>query len=102
MPDFDDDCAWPRRLLHVPSMTSVQWAAGDYYGNDRAPRYIAISYTWGRWRLKSATQHPDVKGLPVKGVTWEMPRVDPDHFTMGEMENLLRSALKLSAEVRGN
>ncbi|KAK1635811.1 hypothetical protein BDP81DRAFT_395357 [Colletotrichum phormii] len=50
-------------------MTSVQWKPGNYYGKDREPRYIAISYTWGRWRLKGA-MHPDVKGLAVHGVAW--------------------------------
>ncbi|KAK1540998.1 hypothetical protein CPAR01_06987 [Colletotrichum paranaense] len=40
----------------------MQWAPGNYYGNDRAPKYIAISYTWGRWRLKIAFDNP---GEPV-------------------------------------
>ncbi|OHF04193.1 hypothetical protein CORC01_00532 [Colletotrichum orchidophilum] len=98
MPDFDDDCTWPRRLLHIPTMISVHWTPGNCYGSDREPRYIAISYTWGRWRLKGPT-HPEVKGLAVNGVTWEMPRVDPAHFSTAEMENILGSALKLSAEI---
>lgn len=48
---FDDDCDWPRKLLHVPSMTSYPWAPGDRYGEAVKPGYLAITYMWGRWRL---------------------------------------------------
>src|SRR5450755_4332269 len=44
---------WPRRLLHLPSWTSLEWQPGDCYGSYHRPKYSAISYTWGRFRLDS-------------------------------------------------
>lgn len=85
---FDDDCDWPRRLLHVPSMTSYQWTPGDQYGDVVKPSYVALTYTWGRWRLDEG-ERPDIKALPVKGVTWPIPRIKPDHFTTTELEECL-------------
>lgn len=43
---------WPRRLLHVPTMTSFEWAPGNYYGSTQEPSYNATSYTWGRWAAR--------------------------------------------------
>lgn len=74
-------------------MTSVPWAPGNFYGNDLEPRYIAISYTWGRWRLKAGVQ-TDVEALQVNGITWDMPRVDPSHFTAADFKNIVQSVAK--------
>ncbi|KAH6685335.1 heterokaryon incompatibility protein-domain-containing protein [Plectosphaerella plurivora] len=96
-PEFDDECAWPRRLLHIPTLTSVPWAAGNFYGSDCEPRYIALSYTWGRWRLETGDR-VDVPALPVKNVTWDTPRVQPEHFTAAELRNVLESAPRVFSE----
>ncbi|KIW63849.1 hypothetical protein PV04_08821 [Phialophora macrospora] len=87
---FDDDCDWPRRLLHLPTMTSHPWTPGDRYGGHRRPKYIALSYTWGRWRLRDDEQL-EVSCLPVDGITWQIPRVCPDHFTATEFEETLKA-----------
>lgn len=85
---FDDDCDWPRRLLHVPSMTSYKWGPGDVYGNVVKPKYSALTYTWGRWRLLP-DEMPEITALPVKGVTWPLPRIDPDHFSARQLQECL-------------
>ncbi|KAK2020763.1 hypothetical protein LX32DRAFT_292034 [Colletotrichum zoysiae] len=90
---FDENCGWPRRLLHLPTMTSLPWTPGNRYGEGSEPRYIAISYTWGRWRLQPS-ELSEVKALPVRGIDWDMPRVNPEHFTVQEFEHVLKSAAK--------
>ncbi|CAH0021699.1 unnamed protein product [Clonostachys rhizophaga] len=35
--------------------------------------YIAVSYTWGRWRGEGSR--------PVKGVPWEIPRIKPSSYS---------------------
>lgn len=75
---------WPRRLLHVPTMTSYCWRPGNVYGNTSRPDYNAITYTWGRWMLRGPEEQPAVTAMDVKGVDWQVPRIDPKHFTRDE------------------
>ncbi|KAI3331306.1 hypothetical protein F4824DRAFT_475317 [Ustulina deusta] len=82
---------WPRRLLYVPTMTSYQWQPGNIYGQHTAPEYNAITYTWGRWRLKQ-NERPDVRPISVSGVPWEIPRVNPSRFTANELEQTIKMA----------
>lgn len=97
---------WPRRLLHVPTMTSYRWSPGNVYGPCKAPPYNAITYTWGRWMLRDPEDHPDVHAVDIKGVDWDIPRIHPEHFTRDEfMAVILRSTEPLKEEVwrrRGN
>lgn len=86
---------WPRRLVHVPTLTSHSWQPDNVYGGVAEPKYNAISYTWGRWRLKDS-ESPDVRAIPIKGVTWPLPRIDPAHFLAEGFEKVLRSAVSLN------
>ncbi|KAI0453805.1 hypothetical protein F5B21DRAFT_477933 [Xylaria acuta] len=95
---FDDSCRWPRRLLHVPTMTSHRWALGDRYGEHESPRYVVLSYTWGRWRLGD-DEAPEVPMLPVNGIDWSIPRVSPEAFKTGEMAAVLRCICDLASEL---
>lgn len=72
-------------------MTSHEWTAGNTYNGHASPRFRAISYTWGRWRLRPG-QKPRIGPALTQspGVPWEIPRVDPVHFTPA----LLRRALE--------
>ena len=58
---------WPRRLLHVSTLTSCEWAEGNIYKGVKEPRYVAISYTWGRWALRPG-EKPGVESIRIKGV----------------------------------
>jgi hypothetical protein len=44
---------WPRRLHHLPTLTSYAWQPGNIYGGLERPQYNAITYTWGRFRLSN-------------------------------------------------
>ena len=81
---------WPRRLLHVSTLTSCEWAEGNIYKGVKEPRYVAISYTWGRWVLRPG-EKPGVESIRIKGVDWEIPRIDPDRFTAADLEIVLRN-----------
>jgi hypothetical protein len=100
---------WPQRLLHVPSMTSFEWEPGNRYGVHIAPLYNALSYTWGRYDIDNAFSEKKVnkrvlrqtKALPIRfegrpreatEVGWakEVPRIDPEHFTVSEFGNVIR------------
>lgn len=88
---------WPRRLLHVPSLTSYEWQPGNIYGSVKEPEYNAITYTWGRWKLQDqpSPKRPDVAALPIAGITWSIPRVDPAHFTAHQLEQALKKTAGL-------
>ena len=83
---------WPRRLLHVETLTSHEWSPGNRYGSAIEPAYAAITYTWGRWRLKD-DEMSKVKAIPVKNVPWKISRVTPDlHFSVQELEAVINRA----------
>lgn len=91
---FDNNSRWPRRLLHIPTWTSYKWRPGNVYGGHVEPQYVAMSYTWGRWQLTEGMK-PGIKALPIRGVPWTIPRVDPDlHFSRTELINVLYEAVQ--------
>lgn len=85
--------SWPRRLLHVPTMTSYEWKPGNIYGSFESPRYNAFTYTWGRWRLKS-DELRNVKAIDIGGVPWDIPRIHPAHFNVHDFYDSLRRAME--------
>lgn len=92
--EFQNDSRWPRRLLHVPSMTSYSWQPGNSYGGRREPEYVALSYTWGRFMLED-DELPHVKPLKIKGVDWPIPRINPDtHFSVVEFQRAIWETIK--------
>lgn len=86
---FDEDSRWPRRLLIVENMISYRWQPGNTYGGIANPVRAIISYTWGRWRLEKG-QQPSIEPLPIRKVPWEIPRVDPRHFTVAQFRQVLQ------------
>ncbi|KAF2252729.1 hypothetical protein BU26DRAFT_501041 [Trematosphaeria pertusa] len=90
----NDIGVWPRRLLHVPTMTSYEWQPGNRYGRYTSPKYNALSYTWGRFAL-GIGEKTHVRGLRVNGITWDIPRIDPEtHFSVEAFEKVIRQAVK--------
>lgn len=75
---------WPRRLLHIPTMTSVERKAGDIYEGVKRPKYNILSYTWGRWEDRNP--EPD-RRLPISGISWKIPVVDC--FTREEFQRVI-------------
>lgn len=93
-PEFDNDSRWPRRLLHVPSMTSHKWEPGNRYGDSTEPAYVALSYTWGRYML-SDDELPHVKPLSIRGVDWSIPRVNPvTYFSVLEFQGIINEVMR--------
>lgn len=103
---FDENGPWPRRLVHVPSMTSHKWKPGNTYAGVANPKYSIISYTWGRWRIRDSHSLPTVKALQIKGVPWDVPRVDPAHFSAEMFGHILKLVCKMppgeAADVAGD
>ncbi|KAK6209384.1 hypothetical protein LQW54_006372 [Pestalotiopsis sp. IQ-011] len=89
---------WPRRLLHVPSLTSYEWKPGNIYGSWTEPPYNAITYTWGRWRLEEKDQ-PSVEALAVLNTPWKVPRVEPAAFTPAQILETLQQATRFYHQV---
>ena len=75
---------WPRRLLHIPSMTSRPWQPGNAYGPDIEPTYAIISYTWGRFEV------PEGPRLIINGIDWPVPSINESHFTVTDLERVLQ------------
>ena len=97
--------SWPQRLLHVKSMTSYEWSSGNVYGGHVAPRYNAISYTWGRFDVNwmenvGKRVFRKVKSIDIKGLPWSdaIPRIHPDHFTTTEFQGVINRACILSPD----
>jgi len=70
-------------------MTSWPWQPGNFYGNYKEPKYNVLSYTWGRWSLNNDTLK-SIKSIKVAGISWPIPRIHPDHFTVEEFMNVIR------------
>lgn len=85
---------WPRRLLHMPTMTSYEWQPGNKYCSFNAPAYNAITYTWGRYMLRNAADNPDVEALDIHGVPWDIPRIAPAYFTRAQFLAAVQSAVE--------
>lgn len=90
---------WPRRLLHVPSMTSLEWQPGDKYGDHVRPTYNAVSYTWGRYNLdfyipgikkEKRNKYRNVRAIEINGVDWRIPRINPEQFSTDQFLRLLQ------------
>ncbi|KIW63922.1 hypothetical protein PV04_08886 [Phialophora macrospora] len=83
---------WPRRLLHIDTMTSCEWQPGNRYGSASEPAYAAITYTWGRWKLKN-NEMTHVRAIGIKGTPWNIPRVNPTiGFTVKALQTVIERA----------
>lgn len=87
--NINELCDWPQRLLHVPTMTSYEWQPGNLYAGVKEPRYRAISYTWGRWRVRDEQQTQVDVALQIKGVPWPIPRIKSEHFTPDQIQRAI-------------
>ena len=75
---------WPLRLLHVPTMTSLERQEGNIYGNSVEPDYNILSYTWGRWQVADGNPALVVRGLP-----WRIPAIDEKHFSVMQLQRVI-------------
>lgn len=86
---------WPRRLLHVKTMTSCQWEPGNVYRGVCRPLYNAITYTWGRFAYFDKTErgYSSASYLPLDGITWQhdIPRMK-SQFHAGQLEKIIHIA----------
>lgn len=76
---------WPRRLLHIPTMTSLEREEGNTYGGAREPDYNILTYTWGRWRVSDGPR------LDVAGVDWDIPAIDERAFTLESFHRVIQT-----------
>jgi hypothetical protein len=74
---------WPERLLHIPTMSSVERYGAYMYGEHSEPHYVVLSYTWGRYKAPSGSS------ISISGLQWEVPAIDPEHFSVQELQNLI-------------
>lgn len=86
---------WPQRLLHLQGdkLVSIKRVGESTYGEFEAPPYNILSYTWGRF-----TSY-DGEALPIENVSWAIPRVRPDHFTVDAFLAVIRR-VALGAEAK--
>ena len=90
---FDNECLWPRRLLHIDTLTSYEWQPGNIYGGYQNPKYNALSYTWGRWQLHE-DEIPGIAAIRIKGTSWSIPRIDPLHFSAERFADVITDTAK--------
>lgn len=77
---------WPRRLLHIPTMTSHERGNGNVYNGVKEPDYSVLSYTWGRFQ----TPYPQYGcSINVHNVPWDIPSIDDTHFTVEAFHDVL-------------
>lgn len=85
---------WPRGLLHIPTLISHERSELPVYGDIEKPNYSVLSYTWGRFQVRNPTQ---AHSLPIQGVTWEIPTIQDNHFTVEAFHAVL-SRISLGTE----
>jgi hypothetical protein len=74
---------WPRRLLHIPTMTSIKRTGISTYNGIQEPSYGILSYTWGRWESR------DADPIVIHGTPWRIPAVTPEHFTREMLQGVI-------------
>lgn len=90
---------WPRRLLHIPTMTSYERSGRDTYKTIKRPKYAILSYTWGRWQtLQEEGRDEHSRALPVLGTTWAIPSVREEHFTVEAFQGVISRMASTRAE----
>ncbi|OHF00810.1 hypothetical protein CORC01_03884 [Colletotrichum orchidophilum] len=80
---------WPRRLLHIPTLTSVERDENNVYGATEKPKYSILTYTWGRWKVRNGND--DTAALPVKGAPWKIPSIQEAHFTVASFRAVIEA-----------
>lgn len=76
---------WPRRLLHTANMRSDEKTKNASYGSLQEPTYNILSYTWGHFTNANGC------ALEIRNITWEVPRVDVNHFTAAQFQAVIHS-----------
>lgn len=74
---------WPRRLLHIPTMNSIERDETNSYSGQKEPKYGILTYTWGRWHTKWGPT------LDIKGTTWKIPSVGEEHFSVADFKSII-------------
>lgn len=98
---------WPARLLCIDDWTSYRRrsssSGGVWYGDDQDPKYAIISYTWGRYRndgrytRDGAVNNTYTPTLPVRGIDWNVPSIDPEKgFSSEDFEHVLEEIADLA------
>ena len=83
---------WPQRLLHIPTMNSVERDESNVYsgvsGVQKAekPKYSILTYTWGRWKIRNVKTFP---ALRVLNIPWDIPAIEEEHFTVEEFQKVV-------------
>lgn len=77
---------WPRRLLHIPTMTSHERGDGRVYSGVKKPPYSVLSYTWGRFQTPSRQSGCSIT---IHNVPWEIPSIQETHFTVEAFHSVL-------------
>ncbi|MCJ1371181.1 hypothetical protein MMC20_002396 [Loxospora ochrophaea] len=69
-------------------MTSIERSEGNSYNHIKEPAYNILTYTWGRWQQKEGPR------LPVEGVTWKIPSIREDHFSVSTLKSVLQQVAR--------
>lgn len=92
----DVERLWPRRLLDIVSMTSFERQSGNVYADVHEPKYSILSYTWGRFALPGKDTLSTAAHLPVQGVQWGIPAIDPRYFTADQFLRAIHAIRDIS------
>ncbi|KAA8623652.1 HET domain-containing protein [Pyrenophora tritici-repentis] len=92
-PDIGD---WPRRLLHVPTMTSVEWVGNDSYSYPIKDGDRVL----GRYIIKKPDKHDresfrrwkKLPALKVNNIPWDIPRVKAEYITVKDFQAVIKAA----------
>lgn len=74
----------PRRLLHVPSRTSLAWDEAALRTGKTSPLCNILSHTRGRIAVRE-----DDPALAVHKISWKILAIQPAHFLVDEFEQVL-------------
>lgn len=78
--------AGPSGYCILSLLTSFTKGDDNTYGGFKEPAYNVLSYTWGRFQDRDANMS---KALPIKGVSWPIPAIREDRFTVETFKKVL-------------
>ena len=78
---------WPRRLLHIPTVTSFERDESNVNNGVERPEYCILTYTWDRREIRDEKEGP---ALDVVGTTRKIPAVKEEHFTVEKFRRVVQ------------
>lgn len=78
-------------------MTSHKRSSGNTSITEEDPilnTFLCHTHTWGKIVVRHDIAVGHVRHMPIKGVLWPLPRIQPEHFNIGKFFDIVHETMK--------